>query len=116
VGYLNHIDYLAPYKGERYHLLEWHRGVEQKTPKEMFNCIHASIYNVIERSFTVWKNKWQILYKMSIYPMWKQKMIVVVTMVLHNYVCEHASGGVDLNVWNMMKIMNPRHRKDTTNM
>jgi hypothetical protein len=29
------------------------------------------------------------------YPMWKQKMIVVATMVLHNYVREHASGDVD---------------------
>jgi hypothetical protein len=93
--YLNHIAYLAPYKGERYHLSEWHRGVEPKTPKERFNCIHAFVCNVIERSFAVWKNKWQILYKMPSYPMWKQKMIVVATMVLHNYVREHASGDAD---------------------
>jgi hypothetical protein len=29
------------------------------------------------------------------YPMWKQKMIVVATIGLHNYVCEHASGDVN---------------------
>jgi hypothetical protein len=95
VGYPNCISYLAPYKGERYHLPEWHRGVEPKTPKERFNRIHTSIHNVIEKSFAVWKNKWQILYKMLNYPMWKQKMIVVATMILYNYVHEHASGNVN---------------------
>jgi hypothetical protein len=94
-GYPNCIGYLAPYKGERYHLPEWHRCVEPKTHKERFNRIHASVRNVIERSFAVWKNKWQIIYKMSNYPMWKQNMIVVATMVLHNYVREHASCDVD---------------------
>jgi hypothetical protein len=52
-GYPNRIGYLAPYKGERYHLSEWHRGVEPKSPKERFNRIHASVRNVIERSFVV---------------------------------------------------------------
>jgi hypothetical protein len=32
---------------------------------------------------------------MPSYPMWKQKMIVVTTMVLHNYICEHISGDID---------------------
>jgi hypothetical protein len=31
------------------------------------------------------------------YPMWKQKMIVVATMVLHNYICEHGSGDIDFD-------------------
>jgi hypothetical protein len=51
VGYLNHIiGYLEPYNGERYHLIEWHRGVETKTPKERFNCIDTCTHNVVERS------------------------------------------------------------------
>jgi hypothetical protein len=32
-GYPNRPGYLAPYKGERYHLPEWHRGMEPNTPK-----------------------------------------------------------------------------------
>jgi hypothetical protein len=68
-GYPNRIGYLAPYKGERYHLPEWHRGVKPKTPKERFNRIHAFVRNEIEKSFAVWKNKWQILYKMPNYHM-----------------------------------------------
>jgi hypothetical protein len=34
VGYPNRPGYLAPYKGERYHLPEWHRGTEPNSPKE----------------------------------------------------------------------------------
>jgi len=92
---------------------EWHRGMEPKTPKERFNRVHSSIRNVIERSFGVLKMKWQILYKMASYPMFKQKMIVVATMVLHNFIREH--GGEDLDfvilfiishVWTIICIRN----------
>jgi hypothetical protein len=71
--------------------------MEPKTPKERCNRIHSSIRNVVGWSFGVWKMKWHILYKMSFYPMWKQKKIVVVTMVLHNYICEHKSGDMDFD-------------------
>ena len=70
-GYPNRPGYLCPYKGERYHIPEWHRGMEPKTPEERFNRIHSSISNVIERSFGLLKMKWQILYKMPSYPMYK---------------------------------------------
>jgi hypothetical protein len=29
--------------------------------------------------------------------MWKQKMIVVATMLLHNYICEHESDDIDFD-------------------
>nr|XP_034591982.1 putative nuclease HARBI1 isoform X1 [Setaria viridis] len=96
-GYPNRPGYLAPYKGERYHLPEWHRGMEPKTPAERFNRVHSSIRNVIERSFGLLKMKWQILYKMPPYPMYKQKMIVVATMVLHNYIREHGGEDIDFD-------------------
>ncbi|XP_039773332.1 putative nuclease HARBI1 isoform X2 [Panicum virgatum] len=88
-GYPNRPGYLSPYKGERYHMPEWHRGTKPKTPMERFNRIHSSIRNVIERSFGLLKMKWQILYKVPSYPMYKQKIIVVATMVLHNFIREH---------------------------
>ena len=56
---------------------------------ERFNRIHSSIQNVIEQSFGLLKMKWQILYKVPSYPIYKQKMIVVSTMVLHNFIREH---------------------------
>ena len=94
-GYPNRPGYLCPYKGKRYHIPEWHREMEPKTPKERLNRIHSSIRNVIERSFGLLKMKRQILYKMPSYPMCKQKMFVVATMVLHNFIREH--DGVDLD-------------------
>ena len=56
-GYPNRPGYLAPYKGERYHMPEWHRGTEPRTPKEKFNRKHSSIRNVIERSFWLIENE-----------------------------------------------------------
>jgi hypothetical protein len=94
-GYPNRVGYLAPYKGERYHLPEWHRGMEPKSAKEKFNRIHARVRSVVERSFGVLKMKWQILYKMAIYPLWKQKMIVVACMVIHNFIREHNADDLD---------------------
>jgi hypothetical protein len=81
--------------GGRYHLPVWHRGMEPNSLKEKFNRVHSSICNVVERSFALWKNKWQILYKMPKYSMLTQKKIVAATMVLHNYIHEHSSGDVD---------------------
>ncbi|KAM3403939.1 hypothetical protein ACQJBY_007189 [Aegilops geniculata] len=91
-GYPNRPGYLAPYKGERYHVPDFHRGVAPRTPKEKFNKIHSSKRNVIERAFGVWKMKWQILLKMPSYSVETQKMIVAATMILHNYVRYHDKG------------------------
>ena len=96
-GYPNRPGYLAPYKGERYHLPEWHRGMEPTTPREKFNRVHSSVCNVIERSFGLWKMKWPILYKMPKYSMLTQKKLVAATMVLHNFILEHSSGDVDFS-------------------
>ncbi|WVZ84857.1 hypothetical protein U9M48_031840, partial [Paspalum notatum var. saurae] len=94
--YPNHPGYLAPYKGERYHMLEFrHRGMDPKTPKEKFNRVHSSIRNVIERSFGVLKMNWQILYNMPPYSMKKQKKIIAATMVLHNFIREHRTEDLD---------------------
>jgi hypothetical protein len=69
--------------------------MEPNSPKEKFNRVHSSIRNVVETSFALWKNKWQILYKMPKYSMLTQKKIVAATMVLHSYIREHSRGDVD---------------------
>lgn len=87
---------LAPCKGERYHVPDIYRGVAPNTPKEKFSRIHSSKRNVcIERAFGVLKNKWQILLKKPKHSIDTQKMIVVVTMTLHNYV--HADDREDIH-------------------
>jgi hypothetical protein len=74
---------------------EWHRGMEPNTPKENFNRNHSSIRNMTERSFGLLKMKWEILYRIKKYPMWKQKMIVVTCMVLRT-MCGSRTGGWSL--------------------
>ena len=88
-GYPNRDGYLAPYKGDRYHVPDFQRGAPPTTPVEKFNRIHSSKRNTIERTFGVWKMKWQILLKMPNYSIATQKMIVAATMTLHNYVRLH---------------------------
>lgn len=73
---------------------DFQRGVAPRTRTEKFNKIHLSKHNVIERGFGVWKMKWQILLKMPNYSVETQKMIVVATMTLHNYVRYHGKGDI----------------------
>jgi len=87
-GYPNRLGYLSPYKGERYHIPDWRRGPAPSGQQELYNHLHSSIRNAVERTFGVWKMKWRILIKMPSYPMEKQKMIVAATMCLHNYIRE----------------------------
>ena len=85
-GYPNRNGYLAPYKGERYHIPDFHRGVEPSTPVEKFNMIPSSKRNSVERGFGVLKMKFQILLKMPKYNISTQMMIVAACMTLHNYI------------------------------
>ena len=85
-GYPNRTGYLAPYKGERYHGLEYRQGHPPHTPKEVFNYAHSSLRNVIERTFGMWKNRFCILHNMPTFKLTKQIKIVVATATLHNYI------------------------------
>jgi hypothetical protein len=70
-GYPNRNGFLAPYKGQRYHISEWehHQPVGSK---EVFNQTHSSLRNMIEQSFGVLKMKWRILLDLPSYPIEKQ--------------------------------------------
>ena len=89
-GYPNRKGFLSPYKGEKYHLPEFRQGPEPRGKKEVFNHLHSSLRNVIERSFGVLKMKWSILQKISSYPMEKQTRIIIACMALHNFIRESA--------------------------
>ena len=81
--------FLAPYKGERYHIGEFRPSEVLHRPEERFNYLHSSLRSVIERTFGVWKNKWEILRHMPPFKMRTQNLIIVATMVLHNFVRAH---------------------------
>ena len=115
-GYPNRPGYLAPYKGERYHLPEWHRGMEPNTPKEKFNRVHSSIRNVIERSFGVLKMKWQILYKMPGYSMLTQKKLLLPPWL---FITSFVNMQVRMRILQILigiQILLLLSQKDTTNM
>ncbi|KAL4035615.1 hypothetical protein IC575_004318 [Cucumis melo] len=79
--------FLAPYRGQRYHLQEW-RGPENapSTSKEFFNMKHSSARNVIERAFGVLKGRWAILRGKSYYPVEVQCRTILACCLLHNLI------------------------------
>ncbi|TYK08067.1 retrotransposon protein [Cucumis melo var. makuwa] len=85
-SYLNVEGFLAPYRGQRYHLIEWRGGNPPKCPKELFNMRHSSARNVIERAFGSLKSRWAILRGRSYYPVDIQCKIITACCLLHNLI------------------------------
>lgn len=87
-GYPNRIGYLAPFKGSTYHLPEFRlrRGRAPQGKYEVFNFLHSSLRNVIERAFGVLKQKWRILKAMPSFSPRTQKHIILACMALHNFI------------------------------
>ncbi|KAK3198504.1 hypothetical protein Dsin_021919 [Dipteronia sinensis] len=94
-GYPNMKGYLAPYKGERYHLQEFRSSGQPKSSRETFNYVHSSLRSVIERCFGVWKARWRILQHMSNYKFDKQVVIVTASLALHNFIRREAIADVE---------------------
>ena len=86
--------FLAPYKGERYHIPDFQQSEELQHPEEKFNYLHSSLRSVIEQTFGVWKNKWRILRSMPSFHIRTQTRIIVATIVLHNFIRAHENNDV----------------------
>ena len=67
-GYPNCEGFLAPFRGQRYHLNEWRQGHQPTRPEEFFNMKHAAARNVIEMCFGLLKLRWGIFRSPSFYP------------------------------------------------
>ena len=52
----------------------------------MFNFLHSSLPNVIERSFGVLKEKWRILKGIPSFSTTTQKHIIMACLALHNFI------------------------------
>jgi hypothetical protein len=89
-GYRNQIGYLAPFKGTTYHIPEFchHRGRPLQGKHEIFNFLHSSLHNVIERAFGVLKQKWHILKAMLSFSARRHAQIIIVCFALHNFIRE----------------------------
>ena len=86
-GYAKERGYLGSHRHNRYWKKEFkYRGPEHL--QELFNYHHSKLRNVVERTFGVAKNKWQMLKGMPNYPTEKQCGIIVSYFALHNFVRE----------------------------
>ncbi|XP_028124945.1 putative nuclease HARBI1 [Camellia sinensis] len=85
-GYTHMPGYVAPYRGQKYHLQEFNRRRRYHGPQELFNHRHSSLRNVIERTFRVLKQRFPLLRHMSRYDMVRQGPIVMACCVLHNWI------------------------------
>ncbi|KAF7807194.1 hypothetical protein G2W53_039355 [Senna tora] len=56
-GYSNAQGFLAPFRGQRYHLNEWRECRHPTNPRECFNMRHSAARNVIERCFEMLKSR-----------------------------------------------------------
>ncbi|CAL5417530.1 unnamed protein product [Camellia sinensis] len=85
-GYTNGEGFLAPYRGQHYHLSTWREGGAPTTPQEFFNMRHSSARNVIERCFRLLKMRWAILRTYSYFPIKTQFRIITACCLLHNLI------------------------------
>ncbi|CAL5428119.1 unnamed protein product [Camellia sinensis] len=85
-GYTNGEGFLAPYKGQRYHLSTWREGGAPSNPQEFFNMQHSAARNIIERCFGILKLRWAILRTYSYFPIKTQYRIITACCLLQNLI------------------------------
>ncbi|XP_035542818.1 protein ALP1-like [Juglans regia] len=78
--------FMPPYPRERYHRSDRYGARQFRGYKDYFNFRHSSLRNVIERTFALLKNQFQILEAMPRYRPSRQGMIVTACCTLHNLI------------------------------
>lgn len=77
---------MAPYRGVRYHLQEFSgQNSQPANEKELFNHRHASLRNVVERIFGIFKSRFLIFKSAPPFPYETQAEIVLACVGLHNF-------------------------------
>jgi hypothetical protein len=88
-GYGNTPKFIAPYRGDRYHIGSF-RGSNRRytSEKDLFNHLHAQLRNVVERTFGVLKARFPILSRKGgiPYPYETQVKIVMACCIIHNFI------------------------------
>ncbi|XP_026443198.1 protein ALP1-like [Papaver somniferum] len=85
--YPNSGGFLAPFRGQRYHLKEWGQGrLEPRTAEELFNMKYCRARNVIERVFGLLKMRWAILRSPSWYPVNIHCCFIMACCLIHNLI------------------------------
>ncbi|XP_042980027.1 uncharacterized protein LOC122310212 [Carya illinoinensis] len=78
--------FMPPYPRERYHRSDHYNKDGFRGYKDYFNYRHSSLRNVIERTFSLLKRRFRILYAMPPYRPVRQGMIITACCTLHNMI------------------------------
>ncbi|VFQ71810.1 unnamed protein product [Cuscuta campestris] len=85
-GFANRRQFLAPFRGVRYHLKDFGgQGRHPRNANELFNLRHASLRNVIERIFGIFKSRFTIFKTAPPFPFEAQAELVLACAGLHNF-------------------------------
>ncbi|KAK9156845.1 hypothetical protein Scep_003419 [Stephania cephalantha] len=85
-GFSNRRQFLAPFRGVRYHLSDFTgQGRHPENANELFNLRHASLRNVVERLFGIFKSRFTIFKTTPPFPFKIQAKLVLACAGLHNY-------------------------------
>ncbi|KAH6833461.1 nuclease HARBI1-like protein, partial [Perilla frutescens var. hirtella] len=85
-GFANRRQFLAPLCGVRYHLKDFGgQGRHPRNASELFNLRHASLRNVIERIFGIFKSRFTIFKIAPPFTFQTQAELVLVCAGLHNF-------------------------------
>ncbi|KAL3614347.1 hypothetical protein CASFOL_042421 [Castilleja foliolosa] len=85
-GFPNRRQFLAPFRGVRYHLQDFAgQGNDPVNEKELFNLRHASLRNVIERIFGIFKSRFTIFKTAPPFLYNTQAELVLACAALHNF-------------------------------
>jgi hypothetical protein len=85
-GFPNRRNFLAPLRSTRYHLQDFRgEGRDPTNQNELFNLRHASLRNVIERIFGIFKSRFLIFKSAPPFSFKTQAEIVLSCAALHNF-------------------------------
>ncbi|CAH9104580.1 unnamed protein product [Cuscuta europaea] len=91
-GFANRRQFLAPFRGVRYHLQDFGgQGCHPENERELFNLRHASLRNVVERIFGIFKSRFAIFKSAPPFPFKTQAELVLACAGVHNFLRKECS-------------------------
>lgn len=85
-GFANRRNFLAPLRSTRYHLQEFRgEGRDPANENELFNLRHASLRNIVERIFGIFKSRFLIFKSAPPFSFKTQAELVLACAALHNF-------------------------------
>nr|CAD1818510.1 unnamed protein product [Ananas comosus var. bracteatus] len=100
-GYANTDRFLAPFRGERYHLSQFDGNTRARThrgPRDLYNHRHTQLRNVVEKAFGILKKRFKVLRQVTPFPYKVQCRIDLACCVIHNFIKRHQGSDIYFNM------------------